>query len=1327
MKKTPKTLVKLMCATIVPTILVSSLYVNAEPGVLQNVPFITTAASVQPNILFILDDSTSMDWEQLLFDGTEQARIYNDFVPNRSVEYLRSCAGYNRLYFNPDITYTPWAGVDENGEPFRDQDIDGARTDPYRASTNRVNIFAPSDSVTVTKEVTGRIISQTISTNNAGGYNYMTSGNTSLNGTGFVGVDRVGLANLLDPQGNGGLSAGYMIWNDSNGNGTYQTGECSTSPSDFIRLSDIYASDPNDPRLTNFANWFTYYRSRSFTAKNALLSIIDESRARIGVMPLFDPNRNSGTVNNGANAKVSGAPADGTFILGSQNGTNGGGIPIKDIDTVGKVGDELRDAQEAKSNLLAYVASSTSSLIGTPLRNSLNQAGRYYHQNLTPNPRAFRGGSLHDSTEEGTLNDNSPILNANNGGVCQRHFTVLFSDGFATFDSLDNAVGNTDSDGIGPFDGGTFADNPSNRSNTLADFAMFYLENDLAPGNGTSGSALANNVGAADSRRPADVGAGIPAGVINHQHMTTYTIAFGIRDPSSGSFSNRDPNPTETFFNWPTNSIADMRHAAWNGRGRFLNSATSEELVNDVQSIFSEINAQVENTTTASSVSSGFVSQGSLVFQTQFDSTDWSGNLFAYRFDANNIIDIDDPVFDVASELNSRLTNDNVFVGSNNNDGYSNSRFIFTKAIDLDDLSSTASTPNSLQADNGALFSFDNLTSSQKAVFTSERSSIGFDWVGSDIEFGRALVDYLAGDSTHEQGVSGELAGDGGQRIFRDRGRNYLGAIVNSSPEFVGIPNENYPDQIEGSEPNELYSGFITRQSSRTPIVYVGANDGMLHAFNASVDVTGSTVSANANSGNEIFAYIPAVLTAELPQLASPSYNFDSFVDATPTVRDVFINNQWATYLVAGLRNGARAIYALDVTDPVGASSSTQQARARSIAKFEYTHPDLGFTYSRIQIARMNNGSWVAIVGNGYNSVGDGRGKLFIIDLATGLPLSNAGPLGSNGIFDTGVGSIMNNLCTDAGSDCNGLSEPTIVDLNGDFITDRIYAGDLHGNMWVFNVQSANPSEWTMTRLFTATQSNCTVSSANDCRQPITTRPVVSLHPSRRSLSTEPNVLVLFGTGQFIAEGDASNTENQSFYSVWDTTGASATANNSNLVKSDLVVRTFGGTIDAITISGPTANYDTSASPSPLRNFGWYIDLAGSIAPESGTSGASSDPFDRGRVSINPIVSGSVVFFVTTVPSAGEACLPGTIPGFLSALDVESGQTPNFDVFVDDSGMGLGTSTIALVNGAVGLDLDTTGAGKQTRVTNVDGTITQDKVSDSIDVPVGRKAWSILR
>jgi type IV pilus assembly protein PilY1 len=1271
MNKTPRKIAKLILSTIVPTVLMSSFDVNAAPGILQNIPFAAISASVQPNILFLLDDSGSMNWEVVRVDGVDTA-WYIDLTPEPDdlADQLFSCAGFNTLAYNQDVTYTPWKGKDADGVSFTDQDPAAARLNPHNTSTEF---------------------------------------RTDTDGFATQFDPLYGVINLLTLEDADGNVAGYQPWFDD-GDGIYETtneedgnfyfsdpfdqpgDECKDTADSFVKLTDL-----NAQQRVNYANWYSYYRSRAYSAKNGLLSVIDQSRARVGVAGL------SG--NRGAD-----------------------GIVIRDVDDVrlsdGTLeGNARRDAAIANKFALMQSVASTESNGGTPLKETLALAGEYFREDGTVTDDFFGASASYNIATDKTISVNSPILNADNGGTCQSNYTVLFTDGFASGDTfqtqadIGNADGGNGGSGDTAWDGGNFADEISG---TLADVAMRYLERDLAPN-------LTDNTNIKDIRRPGEF--------INHQHMTTYTIGFGVDGDLDANPPLPDPDDSGSLsFDWPDArdggraSIDDMRHAAWNGRGSFLSSSDPQQLITDINNVFIDINERSQSTTAASSVNSDFIKKNTLVFMTQFDSDDWTGNLFTYRFDDVGNVDIANPIFNVQDVLSTRVLANNGITGTPaapvNASGYTNSRYIITKRIDTADTTS-------LQTGPGIGFIFDELSATQKNIFTGAMSSFS-DWDGTDADvFGEALVGFIKGDSTHELGNNGE-AEPAGELAFRDRSQRYLGAIVHSSPQFSGVPNERYPDAIEG--PTNLYSDFVTEKSTRTPIVYVGANDGMLHAFDVGVTtttstsgsppVTTTTIAANSNSGNEVFAYIPAILTIDLPQLAQPAFEFDSFVDATPTLRDVFVDadgagtgtvDAWRTYLVGGLRNGGRSIYALDVTDPAttfanpSADAAAANAKAAEIVRFEYTHEDLGFTYSRPQIAKMNDGSWVTVVANGYNSMGDGAAKLFLIDLETGLPLTDSGILGTN------VGTKAAGLsCTDSASDCNGLSAPTLVDLNGDFKVDRIYAGDLHGNIWVFNVQDTVKANWSVSKLFTATTQ---ATPCTDCRQPITTRPDVTLHTTRRSFSTSPNILVLFGTGQFIAEGDASISDDQSFYSVWDTG-----TDNHSLNKNDLVARTFSGSADNLLVTGDLAAYEVGSS----SNFGWYINLAGDIAPAGDPSGIKTDPFDRGRVIINPVIWGSLVFFVTTVPSGGQVCRGGETPGFLTALDLVSGKMPSFTVFTDVDGDPINSSTIALNKAAVSIAVDTGSDGSQLRTTYEDGTIGRDPIPLP-NVPSGRKSWSILR
>ena len=282
-------------------------------------------------------------------------------------------------------------------------------------------------------------------------------------------------------------------------------------------------------------------------------------------------------------------------------------------------------------------------------------------------------------------------------------------------------------------------------------------------------------------------------------------------------------------------------------------------------------------------------------------------------------------------------------------------------------------------------------------------------------------------------------------------------------------------------------------------MVYTGANDGMLHAF-------------NGLTGVEALAFIPSAVFPNLHELTKPSYSHRFFVDGTPTVGDAFYSSAWHTMLVAGLNRGGRSIYALDVTYPENFS----EANAASIFKWEYTNSDLGYTYSRPAIVRMANGVWAAVFGSGYHTsssvVGStGRAYLYIVNISTGVLIRK---------IDTTVGTV---------ADPNGLGTPALVDLDGDSIVDYAYAGDLQGNLWKFNLTSTNSASWDVAYISGTTRNPLFVATnAGGVRQPITSRPEVGVGPKGMGM------IVLFGTGKFMELSDKSPTQTQSFYGLVD-------------------------------------------------------------------------------------------------------------------------------------------------------------------------------------------------
>ena len=179
----------------------------------------------------------------------------------------------------------------------------------------------------------------------------------------------------------------------------------------------------------------------------------------------------------------------------------------------------------------------------------------------------------------------------------------------------------------------------------------------------------------------------------------------------------------------------------------------------------------------------------------------------------------------------------------------------------------------------------------------------------------------------------------------------------------------------------------------------------------------------------------------------------------------------------------------------------------------------MGLTYSQPQIARLNDGTWAAIFGNGYNSASE-RAFLYIVNLSTG--------------------ALIKKIPTNTAIS-NGLSTPRLYDSNNDKIIDFVYAGDLQGNMWKFDLSGATSASWGLGNggnpLFIARNSSIPAKV-----QPITAQPTVGAHPSG-------GVLVYFGTGSYLTNADVSDTTVQSFYAIWDKPSATTTVDRSSLVR----------------------------------------------------------------------------------------------------------------------------------------------------------------------------------
>lgn len=1045
----------------------------------------------------------------------------------------------------------------------------------------------------------------------------------SCDSSGDVNNDNGVTCDLIN--GFGGNGAFYYNWNDADADGLYDTGECPTD-----NASRVFVSTLSAQQQTNFANWFSYFRKREYVMKRAVSQVIEQSRQRIGI----------GTINRNNH-----------ITKGTEVGTQ-----VKDIDDISLPIDAT--AATNKDTLLDNLLGVNSSS-GTPLRLGLQNTGRYF-MNQMSNSALF---GYTPSAQADSAAGHSPILNETLGGTCQQNFAIVMSDGF--WNGGDPSVGNTDIDGAGSdFDGQSYSDTVPN---TLADVAMHYYETDLV--------ALADEVPTV--RIPVALNDqtecnNVISGEENlhpncydtntEQHLVTFTVAFGVRGsiPETDGLGNPCLPPSRSTGvvadNWPalcnaalgagwptpaanTNrTVDDMMHAAWNGRGLFLSAKDPEQLILRLQQAIDDISSRNPVAATAVAVDTFNILSGGNVVQGKFDSSYWSGELYSYGITGGVVDTV--PTWKAHDLLDSRAYNTRFAVT------YSGSQGIpFEFPADYTDSSDFGSTEVSIEQVR------DLLHDAPFPITTTDATEII-----ANQAYGVSLVNYLLGDHSSE----GKNVGD-----FRYRGTHRLGDISHSSPVYVGDPDPSlFLSTSYQSWANNLTP---TGAKGRRKMIYVGANDGGLHAF-------------DAITGEEVFVYFPRAVFSDdsrngLHWLADQAYEHRYYVDGESVVAEVYIDTgdgsglRWRTILVGTLRGGGRSIFAIDISDP---SEFNTEAGVASNILWEFTHDDLGYTYGKPTIAQLNNGRWAVILGNGYNPgpSSDGKAKLFIkyLDNATDVEIL-PDPAATSPI----PGTIVGGDCLAISSDCNGLSSPAVVDLGADSVADRIYAGDVMGNLWVFDISSTLPASWGLAYgsnpLFQAR-------SALNVAQPITSQPMVVLHPTERHSKTSPNTMVFIGTGQYIAENDPVNTGDNTFYGIWDSGSAITVGRGSALIEQ---------TVNADTLSGFDVRLLTNNPVDYTTNRGWYFDL-----PDSGE-----------RVIVNPIVFGDLVVYTTMAPesnlcssSAGYSWLmvhnliDGTEPDFVS-IDVNNdGDFDSDDQVGDENVAGIRSGSLywqpTLVKSGVG-------------------------------------------
>jgi type IV pilus assembly protein PilY1 len=872
------------------------------------------------------------------------------------------------------------------------------------------------------------------------------------------------------------------------------------------------ASCSGTQEMTNFANWHAYYRTRLAMMKTLLgQSLLNLTNAyRVGFI----------TINPGTSTS---SPVSSTNQV-----TSARFVPINDFTSAQR--------QTLYTTLYAQTARNS-----TPLRSALARAGRYF-------------AGKHDKINAGMADD--PVQYS-----CQQNFTLLTTDGYwntnlANGDleavQLDGstAIGDQDSNAnfqvvtpgptaaqAGIYEGAkgvNYGVSPPSTlnscaagsyssggcSNTLADVAAYYYNTDLRPAGSTNLAGIdvsLNNVFKSDSD---------PA---TWQHMTTFTLGLAdglmtfqtnYQSLASGDFyniQNQNTDPTcwwqpssgTNVCQWPVplhdspTAIDDLWHAAVNGHGQYYHGTNPRSVAQGITSTLNSINVRLAAAAASSTSSPNITQQNNIIYSSTYDTVQWSGDLIAQTVDPSTGNVNPTVLWNAANTLDG-------MVGAS-----SDSRTIYTY-----DLVNSTIKP----------FAWASLTASEQSIFlnicsvltTMTQCPLMSGGQVSDINNGQYLFNFLRG----QRGREGDL--------FRTR-VHVLGDTVDAQPAYVAAPIYSFADSV-----TPTYAAYVTAQASRQPVLYIGANDGMLHAFNASV--------GGGANGAELWAYVPRMLFSNLYPLADTAYsNMHTFyVDGSPVTMDAYYGGSWHTVLVGGLNSGGRGFYALDVTNPASPVALWEFCQSATLCKI--ADADLGLSYGNPVITkRASDGRWVVLVTSGYNNVSPGTGLeyLYVLDLQTGTVLQKIG---------TGTGSTTTpgGLAKIAAWADNFMQDNT---------TKYVYGGDLQGNVWRFDL-TVSPATVSLMGV---------ARDGSGATQPITTRPELGAVTTSR--------IVYIATGEYVGIPDLGNTQVQSLYAFRDKGSSYGNFRTSG----QLVQQT-------ITVSGSTSTTSNNNVNWASSN-GWYIDF----------------------------------------------------------------------------------------------------------------------------------------
>jgi len=1223
--KTPNT----ACLRAVRSLTLSALLFTASLpawGALTDIASVPLASSsttvVKPNILFTLDNSGSMGW---------------GFMPD-NVENRYDTTGYkshlcNTVYYNPGIIYVPPKNAD--GTDFANASFTAARYNGFDGSSS-------------TRDLSNNYIAYDNTTSNGNGsdtaqpaYYYVWSGGSAPS--------------------NGSTSSTTGCWPSSGGTSspfTHTTGNWTKR-----QVSATSGPGSTDERQ-NFANWYSYYRTRLMLMKSAA------GRAFVGI---------------GEGYRVGFITINpGDPVLASRY------LAISDFTTTQK--------SDWFTKLYAQGTSGS-----TPLREALSRAGRHFAGIQTGINNGMTGDPMQYS--------------------CQQNFSILTTDGFWNGNSGDNlsggSIGNHDGDiatNPRPMFDGTVTTTSSRRfryeevrakfncsgsntrirlitttlvtpisptpgveaqqgspsqsyitscsnstravwtpnpqystpeilnstsggaTGTLADVAAYYYLTDLRPA-GSIG-ALGTDVGT-DNNVPSS-GTGPEDDKAPHQHMTTFTMGLGLAGtlnyvPNYKTGAGDFAALRSGSINWPVPSennpttLDDLWHAAVNGRGQFFSAADPDSVVESLSTALAGVNARVASAAAAATSNLEPVAGDNFAYTASYKTLEWIGELEAKEIDLTTGNVGTTPVWSAQAKLNARTgaacDNRNIKLFRA---GATNNVVNFTWNTQVCDAAKlpTGAATTGLNAAEQAFFGatqvadlsqYPDMTNGILPLLSVNQRSLAE---------GANLVNFLRGHRGRE------AFDPNTQQLYRTR-TAVLGDIVNAQPVFARAPFADYQDTG--------YAAFKTANASRTPMVYVAANDGMLHAFYAGTNTT------DPLGGEERWAFIPTMVLPNLYKLADNNYGtlHRYSVDGTPTIADVYdpVNTVWKTILVGGLNAGGKGYYALDITDPATPKGMWEFKHTTTCAGTpagQSSDCHLGFSYGNPQIGKLADGRWVVFVTSGYNNVntpaatGDGIGYLYVLDALTGQIIYKISTATGSAATPSGLGKI------------NTFVLDTVLNNT----VQHLYGVDLLGNVWRFEVNASQ----TATRL-------TTVTDASNNPQPITTKPELA------EFGSPPIAHVFVASGKYIGASDLASTQTQSVWAIKDTGSYPVATPRATL--SQL----------AITNAGNGLSRSIACVTNCTTNGGWFVDL-----PDTGE-----------RVNVDMKLQLGTLVVASNVPQ-NNACNIGGY-SWLNFFDARNGLqvagSANFGNKLSQS-LAVGINVVRLPDGRTVVIATTSDASQQT-------------------------------